>query len=108
MGEKDRLDGRRRCLAPGHLEQVFSVNALDVRYEAHLDKVNNAICCPGVEILLKVFCSSREAFSKIQQDRGVLVAEKYLVASDLIYSAIERNSGSSRQTTTFSFGSLSR
>ena len=65
MREKNSLDGRRRCLAPRHLQQVFSVNALDVRDETHFDEVNDAVGCPGVEILFKVFRSSREAFSKI-------------------------------------------
>src|SRR2546422_641927 len=89
MREKNSLHGRRRCLAPRHLEQVFSVNALDVRDEAHLDKVNNAVGCPRTEKFFKVFRSPRKPLAKVKKYSCAVIIENNFVPSNFIYATIK-------------------
>src|SRR2546426_5266048 len=89
MREKNSLHGRRRCLAACHLEQVFSVNAFNIWDQSHLDKVNNAICRSGAEVLFKVFRSPREPLAKVKKYSCAVIIEKNFVPSNFIYATIK-------------------
>ena len=57
------------------------------------EKVFNSIRSSGIDVFLKELSSSTQAFTKIQEDFGILVFKEDLVSPYFIYSTIECKTG---------------
>ena len=90
VAQENRVDSTFFTGSIQVFEVVPSVGSFQLGEESCEEEVFDAVAFSWLVELGEVFSRLAEAHAEVKEDAGVLVFEEYLVAADLVYTAVER------------------
>ena len=75
------------------VEVIAPINPIQIRKQAELEEIEDAVALAGLHKLVKVLVGETEAHPKIEKQSRILILKEDLVATNLVYSSVEREGG---------------